>query len=392
MRLPEHEARHFLVLYMRVLGWCAGRLDPEGDIHDARSFMRADLDEKVDVRDRVLDQPTVIAEYAAENPDELAVDDLARVEAWRAFVRGNFVVERDLKRHAIFLDWKEDPVAYGVLSLLDDVVDLLPEPPPILVDAVLLPWGDRIVCDGMVRSRHVHLGPEIRRRLKAVYRRAKERGIVTALASAPESGTASTETSAGETGATGRIRPEHLEGLRGLRRTAATALLERQPSTVTEALAIPGIGRAVTGRLVELRLLADPGVQTGRAGAPTEQRTTRGPESAFAGRWRVVEIDGLHIDHYEMERMALIEFAEGGEGSFESGLVSAETDCRFSAIDGAPVVEFSWVGLDDDEPAVGRGWASIDEHGMLRGMIFMHRGEEVEVMAVKLAGTGKKAR
>lgn len=81
------------------------------------------------------------------------------------------------------LHCNEPPTAYGVLSLTDELVDLLPARPPVLVEAVLVPWRDVIVCDGLVTYAPVRLGASIKRSLKDAYREAKARGIVTSLGS-----------------------------------------------------------------------------------------------------------------------------------------------------------------------------------------------------------------
>jgi|GEM_PF-1986067 len=259
MRLPEPDAHRFITLYVQTIGRCAGALDPDGSIDDGRSYMLAEIEEKAAARDLVFDHPEIIADYVADNPDELDAEDLARVDAWQTFVRGNMVIERDLKRHTIFLQWEDDPVAYGVFSLLDEVVDLLPAPPPMLVEAVLLPWDGRIVCDGMISYKPVHLGPGIRASLKDAYREAKAKGIVTSLAPATETAT-SGERPANQQGRgpTTRIEAAHLDAVPGLRRTAARALIDQQPATVGEAMAIPHVGRKAASRLLELGLLTDP--------------------------------------------------------------------------------------------------------------------------------------
>ena len=71
--------------------------------------------------------------------------------------------------------------AYGVLGLTDDFVDILPQPLPALVRAVLLPWKGRIVCDGLIGTFNVVFGPGIRARLRDTYRYAKAEGIITSL-------------------------------------------------------------------------------------------------------------------------------------------------------------------------------------------------------------------
>lgn len=60
----------------------------------------------------------------------------------------------------------------------------------------------------------------------------------------------------------GPITATHVRGLPGLRLAARDVILAAQPTTVLEALRIPGVGRTTTGHLLELGLLADPeGVQ-----------------------------------------------------------------------------------------------------------------------------------
>ncbi len=54
------------------------------------------------------------------------------------------------------------------------------------------------------------------------------------------------------------ISPGDLEGLPGLRRSAAAAMVAKQPATVAEALAIPDVGRKTTKYLLRVGLISDP--------------------------------------------------------------------------------------------------------------------------------------
>lgn len=181
MRLAPDEAQLFLNLYLDVIGWCARHLDPKSRIHDAVSARAAQLQHIAAARDRMFDHPSSLEAYVARNPHRLSPGDLALVSAWRHFVRGDLVAERDLKRHTVFLDWKEPPTAYGALSLTEEITELLGRPLPVLVEAVLLPWRGAIVCDGILRNHGVELGPGIRRGIADAYRAAKQRGIITTL-------------------------------------------------------------------------------------------------------------------------------------------------------------------------------------------------------------------
>jgi hypothetical protein len=76
------------------------------------------------------------------------------------------------------------------------------------------------------------------------------------------------------------------------------------------------------------------------------------------GRWHVIETPG-----YDMAAPgAYILFdRDGGEFAF---------DCLTGSILGAcngDVVEFSWNGNDEMEPASGEGWAELQDDGSLQG-------------------------
>jgi len=151
-------------------------------VYDLASFKITSIEAKAQVRDALYDHPELLAEYADTITGSRDESEVAIIRSWRNFVRGTFTVERDLKRHTIFLPNESPEVAYAVLGLTTEIVDLLPARLPVMVDAVLLPWQGRIVCDGMVSSYSVVLGSGIRSSLRETYRRARQEGrIITTL-------------------------------------------------------------------------------------------------------------------------------------------------------------------------------------------------------------------
>jgi hypothetical protein len=329
MKLPEQEARHFIKLYSVLIGWCSGRLDPKGKVRNVQAFLDVEVADKADARDRMLDNPEIIDEFLSENRHKLGADDLTLIGAWRTFVRGDMVVERDLKKHTVILKWNEDPIAYAVLSLTDEVVDLLPLPPPMLVEAVLLPWKGAIVCDGIVRCQSVHLGAGIRRSLKVAYREAKARGIVTTLEAEQKPG------------------PK-----------------KNRPASKKSA----------------------------RKGSTMRNKKAAQPGEAFVGKWRIVEMDAFDEDYFEMEGPAFIEIEKARTGRFNFGLVSGEMDCQFSTDGDAPLMEFSWDGNDEHHPVMGRGRAVVGDDGRMRGRIFTHHADDTGFVAERVSAKGKTRR
>ena len=94
---------------------------------------------------------------------------------------------------------------------------------------------------------------------------------------------------------------------------------------------------------------------------------------AFAGRWRIVEMD--QWDDLDLLEPAHITFTrkEGGELVF--GAVEADLDVRYGSRDGSACAEFTWEGSDDNTHASGRGWAALGTAGRLVGHIFIHKGD-----------------
>jgi hypothetical protein len=103
MLLPPEEAALFLALYQHLIGFAAGRLGGVKGVVDFASFRAASSNVKGEARDRLLDNIALIDAFVEENPGEFRGTDLAHVVLWRHFVRGDFVIERDLANYTVFL-------------------------------------------------------------------------------------------------------------------------------------------------------------------------------------------------------------------------------------------------------------------------------------------------
>jgi hypothetical protein len=95
---------------------------------------------------------------------------------------------------------------------------------------------------------------------------------------------------------------------------------------------------------------------------------------AFAGRWRIAEMDGW--EDLDLLEPAHITFVGKDGGELVFGAVEADLDVHYGARDGAACAEFSWEGSDDNTSASGRGWAALGTAGRLVGHIFIHKGDD----------------
>jgi hypothetical protein len=110
------------------------------------------------------------------NPQKLSAAHLAIVESWKQFIRGDFFIERYLKKYAVFI---QDQKVYGVLALNDSFEEMLPHDPlPMYVSATLLPFRDKIIYDGLIGSYSIYLGGGISSELKEIYLTAKQNGTI----------------------------------------------------------------------------------------------------------------------------------------------------------------------------------------------------------------------
>lgn len=103
---------------------------------------------------------------------------------------------------------------------------------------------------------------------------------------------------------------------------------------------------------------------------------------AFTGNWRIVEMEVWDQDYVDMEVPGYLSIGSDATGLFQFGLVSGEIDGRVTQCDGTPRFELCWSGRDDDHPARGRGWATI-ENGELIGRIFLHLADDSAFRAIR---------
>jgi hypothetical protein len=118
----------------------------------------------------------------------LSWQDLEIIASWKNCLKGRFFIVRHLKKYTVFLDAEDPPRAYGVLGLYTPLKELIDSSNlPVSVEAVLLPFENKIVYDGILAPSKIIIGKGISRVFDNKYNEAKMRfGIITALPFHPE--------------------------------------------------------------------------------------------------------------------------------------------------------------------------------------------------------------
>ena len=76
----------------------------------------------------------------------------------------------------------------------------------------------------------------------------------------------------------------------------------------------------------------------------------------------------------DMETEGHFSFGKDEIGSFQFGLVQGRIDYRIEKVGETERLEFSWEGQDENDEALGRGWAVImDDH--IEGRFYFHLGD-----------------
>jgi len=176
MILDEKDADLFFELMWELQFYIKEQLEMMPGVDTREKFADVDGTERMEVRNAVWDNPQLIADYVSRNPYHLNSESLTIVAEWQNFLKGQFYIERLLKKYAVFI--QEDAV-YGVVGLYDELGEILPKQMlPTYVEAVLLPFKGMIVYDGLLSSYPVFFGGGIKESLKQVYNKAKRKGEI----------------------------------------------------------------------------------------------------------------------------------------------------------------------------------------------------------------------
>jgi hypothetical protein len=156
--------------YELIPAWKTANLDTQLRVEDV-----------LQVRDRIWKEGALLDEFATQNAASLPDADIALVQSWKHRRMGEFILLKELKKHAIFL--AQDPTGdvLAVKGLYSPFSDIFPYF-PMMGKTVLLPYEGEIISDGLFQPYSVTFGGGMVREWNSVYVDAKERGeIITSL-------------------------------------------------------------------------------------------------------------------------------------------------------------------------------------------------------------------
>ena len=177
MKLSSRQADLFFELMWALQFFVNQKLGILPSVNTLKEYISCSMEEKLKVREELYKNEQLIDLFVKENPIKFSEDRLLIVSTWKDYVKGNFYIERFLKKHAIFIS-NENRV-YGVCGLHQRFDEMIhPSRLPLFVQAVLLPFSDKVVYDGLFQAYDVHAGTGVRGHLKEIYMIAKQNNSI----------------------------------------------------------------------------------------------------------------------------------------------------------------------------------------------------------------------
>ena len=118
---------------------------------------------------------------------EITPEGIQMLEYWKNHhIKGTFLVVNYTPEHAVFMpiESEKDPVFYGVIGLESSIAEVLNYKVNTLIEAVLLPYEDKIIYDGLVAPCPLVFSHGMTDHISKIYEEAKrDKRIITSLKS-----------------------------------------------------------------------------------------------------------------------------------------------------------------------------------------------------------------
>ena len=177
MILSEEDAKLFFELWLGLLDYVNKKYHVNPKLPEISPKVSLPSKQIIMVADWLWEHPDEIDCYLTDN-NHLPAEHREIVSGWKSFVRGDFIVERHLKKGSIFIssDIQNIYLVKGITSPWE--ILLRNEPMPMMLRATLIPFRDVIISDGLVRPYDLMFGGGMKQELKDIYMKAKKNGEI----------------------------------------------------------------------------------------------------------------------------------------------------------------------------------------------------------------------
>ena len=186
MFLNEEDRTIFFKLYFDLLLFVNKKHKIVSGFRKGRYPKSVDTSEAFQIREELFDNPNWINDYLNEYYAEFSEEERKILISWHDYyIKSEFFIVRNLKKYTVFMkpDDENKSKLYGVIGINHPISDLFESSYlPIYVKALIIPFKDMIIYDGIISSHNIRFGSGFKNSLNDEYRASKEQfGIITSL-------------------------------------------------------------------------------------------------------------------------------------------------------------------------------------------------------------------
>ncbi|MFZ5516526.1 MAG: hypothetical protein ACOY90_07790 [Candidatus Zhuqueibacterota bacterium] len=172
MILSKDEANYFFELYYNLLLFTNNQRRIIPHIFTIDGLHDLDSDQLKSIHLALFSQPNLIDQFIIKNPSGFSDFKLDVIHSWKRSVTGRFFIFDEPGAGTIFLSNLIPGKAYSVVGLTKEFADIFPEPMPIYIGAVLMPFLNKIITDGIFSRYRLEFGSGFQHNLQRTYREA----------------------------------------------------------------------------------------------------------------------------------------------------------------------------------------------------------------------------
>ncbi len=180
MTLTDKEYKEFLKTHLDLLFYVGHIKNVLPKDLTLKKFLILDFQIKFKCRETLFEDEDIIDEYISSNFDHLTTDQIKILVGFKKKIRSSFIIFKCLTNYAIFIDTKDN--RFYAVKALGDSFDKFFNNFPVSISTTLIPFKDKIIYDGFIKSSGVYYGRNMTETMNEDYKKAKHnKKILTSL-------------------------------------------------------------------------------------------------------------------------------------------------------------------------------------------------------------------
>lgn len=173
MCLSEEDAELFFKLFFLLIKYTNSVYNIDKSLKKLKREEVDNLGKLKEAADILWKNTSLIDDYLKKDTT-LSEREVNIIKSWKRCVPGIYIVERFLKKGAVFVGKKDCYIVSGISNPIEDTLMFCTL--PVVMQATLLPFEKCIITDGLLSLGQISIGPGMKKGFKEIYMKAKKSG------------------------------------------------------------------------------------------------------------------------------------------------------------------------------------------------------------------------